>query len=112
MSKVDIAVGHTDNASGKAIAQRLERAGHSVCGPFTQASQAIGTGALLAVAPAPIPNFGLPIVLLVPEEYELQDGFCPEAIVTEPLRGRELENAVALAVHRLDGANDRALVQA
>jgi PAS domain S-box-containing protein len=51
-------------------------------------------------------------VLLVPEDYELADGYLPEAVVAEPLRGNELENQVKLALIRLEGSADRALVQA
>lgn len=111
MSKVDIVVVHPDSSRGAEIRTRLERAGHSVCGPYVDAREANGSGARLAVVQAPSSAQGMPTVLLVHEDFDLPDGQCPEAIVTEPLRGRELENAISLAVQRLDVASDRALVQ-
>jgi PAS domain S-box-containing protein len=112
MSKVDIAVVHPEAAAGQAIRSRLEAVGHSVCGPFTKAAEAVASGARLAVAQAPLPVQGLPTVLLVPEGYKLPDDCWPEGLVWEPLRRNELESEVALAIHRLEGNNDRALVQA
>jgi PAS domain S-box-containing protein len=113
MSKPDIAVVHLDSGRGGELRQRLERAGHAVSGPFSDVGQAVASGARVAVIQAAAcSNTTVPAVLLVPEEYELSAECCVEGIVTEPLRGRELENAVALAMQRLDGATDRALVQA
>ncbi|HYP08211.1 MAG TPA: ATP-binding protein [Bryobacteraceae bacterium] len=112
MSKVDIVVVHPDEDSGSEIRARLERAGYLTSGPYSDIAEANGSGARLAVVRAPLAVPGVPSVLLVPEEFELPDGCHPEAIVTEPFRGKELENAVALAVQRLDAASDRALVQA
>ena len=112
MSKADIVVVHPEIRLGEEVRQRLERAGHTVTGPFTDMAQASASGARLAVARGLLTKHALPTVALVDENYQLPDGYCPEAIVTEPLRGRELENAVTLAVQRLEGASDRALVQA
>ena len=112
MSKVDIVVVHPDTARGDEVRRRLEVAGFGVCGPFSDIATAAASGARLAVTRVPFSNHAMSSILLVSEDYSLPDGCCPEAIVTEPLRGRELENAVSLAVQRLDGANDRALVQA
>jgi PAS domain S-box-containing protein len=112
MSKAEIAIVHPDTRRGEELCARLENAGHTISGPFADAAQASASGARLIVTSAPLASSGLPYVLIAPDDFLLPDGQLPEAIVTEPLRGRELENAVALAIQRLDGANDRALVQA
>lgn len=112
MSKSDIVVVHSDSSRGREICERLQQAGHSTIGPFEDATKATKSGARLAVVEAAISISGIPRVAVVAEDFELPDSYRPEGVVTEPFRGRELENVVAIALDRVDGSNERALVQA
>ena len=104
MSETELAIVHPSAASTSDLAGRLERSGYSVR-TFSDAPQAAGSqAALVLLAAEMVPESWrptVPVILLAPEDYQLpeQASFRPHAIVTEPLRGRELENALDLILN-------------
>jgi PAS domain S-box-containing protein len=56
---------------------------------------------------------GVPAILLASEDYGglADSSFCPEAIIYEPVRGRDLENAVEIFFRKMYCDANRAVVQ-
>src|SRR3712207_3772854 len=114
MNVADIVVVHADAGSASDLRRRLQDRGYSVAEPLTNGTDIDAVGASAAVihgASVSVPSrLMTPSILLATEDYELSGnpGFQPDAIVTEPLRGRELENAVELVLRRSVRGYDRA----
>jgi PAS domain S-box-containing protein len=115
MELPDIVIAHSNPASGSAIRDRLRAEGYKVAEPVTRLrSLQPGSLALIdALLIDDVPAVSVPFILLSGEHADVEHlrFGAPEAIVSEPLRGRELERSVRLALHRLEHNIDRALVQ-
>jgi PAS domain S-box-containing protein len=115
MESPDIVIAHSNPTAGAAIRDRLQAAGYRVAEPVSQL-ESLGPGSLALIDALLIhgaPAVSVPFILLSGEDADvkpLRFG-APEAIVSEPLRGRELERSVRLAFHRLEHNIDRALVR-
>jgi len=116
MNISDIAIAHADLDEGEKLAQRLRSAGFDVADPVNSFTALGPTGAAVAIVDASLGverGASLPVILLAREGLGVTHHLTSsvEAIVCEPLRGEELENAVRLVLYRLEGKYDHALVQ-
>lgn len=115
MERPDIVIAHSNAASGERIRERLQAAGYKVAEPVADL-RSLGPGSLALIEGsllADVRAVAIPFIILAGEDADLAtiDSISAEGIVSEPLRGRELEHSIRFALHRLVHNIDRALIQ-
>ena len=117
MDRPDIVIVHKDTAIAAEIRQRLTAAGYELEETQTGIERLNEIHPLLALIDASLleqqASVSVPFIAIAPADLDLQFGSpCPELVVSLPLRGRELENAVALSLRKSQCNPERALVSA
>ena len=117
MDTPDILIAHPNAESAFDIRRRLLAKGLSVADPVASLDDvSLVSGALLLAHSSVLPERtirAVPVVVIAPEDYAgCGPDWCPEGVITEPFRGRELENGVELVLRRLSQDPNRAVVHA
>jgi PAS domain S-box-containing protein len=111
----EIVIVHRNSASGAEIRDRLRAAGYRVAHPVATVRD-LETGSLALIDSSlmdGLKTLSMPYIVLAGEDSDGSSSVSrvPEAIVSEPFRGKELERSVQLAFRRLQHDVDRALVR-
>jgi PAS domain S-box-containing protein len=115
MDRPDIVIVHSDPVSSSAIRDRLKAAGYEVADPLRtiEGIEQLQPSLALIEATAYLPNahIDVPSILIADENADVPlDLPCPDGILTMPLRGKQLENCVALALRRTECNPEKLLV--
>ena len=102
MERPDIVIAHSNAASGDRIRERLQADGYKVAEPVADL-RSLGPGSLALIEGSLSMTSGQfrTVHLLAGEDADLEhrsSSSSAEAIVSEPLRGRELEHSVRFAL--------------
>src|SRR6478752_867965 len=114
-NRPEIVIAHRNSTSGAEICERLRVAGYRVADPVASARE-LETGSLALIDSSSMDSvkaLSMPYILLASDDSGGSSSIAsaPEAIVSEPFRGKELERSVQLAFRRLRHDVDRALVR-
>jgi PAS domain S-box-containing protein len=115
IDRPEIVIAHRNSASGAEIRDRLRAAGYRVADPVASAGE-LESASLALIDSSSIDSVkavSMPYILLANAESDGSSDIAsaPEAIVSEPFRGKELERSVQLAFRRLNHDVDRVLVR-